>query len=705
MKQTTLSQTAVYLPSRSVVSVILISLVLLLFVPGSSRAYFQEQVDSLSLKSHLELRDQLKYDLEYQILLARLRSNSDDRDALNKLGLKLIEYDHLDSAETVFKSLLEYDDSQAAGHNGLGLVYLNRGSSRFILYEELKVLVRQDNYAKAIREFETALEIDPGFYEAQFHISEAYFAKEGEDNTRIAEEVLTELIELDPDYPDIHYLLGRVYYESEEYARAELHLMQQLDITPDHSPAKIYLGLTYYRTDRDEEATEMYIQGLDELEDTEIIEEIYTDFRWIPTDEEKDAISDMPLRERGRYIADYWRRNDANLITKANERFIEHLLRVDRAKDFYDENNYRGYDDRGEFYIKYGEPDDKYLSDEERHGIRFNVESWFYTSIDRNLAFKFTEKSGAGYRFEPLELPQGFYVDPMLIDIAIANAPQQNFEIKFEEIPLDFPWSYAQFRGPGGSTAFEVYLGVPYDELEFEERGNEFAADIETSVVVLDSSGIRHDEVNRSRSITTQEVDDDKFALSLESFELTAGEYLFGVQAKQESANRLGIYQTAIPVRDFSADSLTVSDIRIDTETGDPSFAAITSREDLNMKPYPFPFVNKLLPLSMYFEIYNLSEDSNGNTAYTLEYTVLRDRTVQGNPVSFIRKIGRRLLFMSDGSISFTQERTGRDRDAVEFINIDAGNLPNAKMVITVTVTDKNSGQSAVSTRKIEFIK
>jgi GWxTD domain-containing protein len=130
-------------------------------------------------------------------------------------------------------------------------------------------------------------------------------------------------------------------------------------------------------------------------------------------------------------MARYWRRLDPTPGTLLNERVQEHVRRVYFARQhFLSEHGEYGFDERGNIYVRYGEPDERHLGAGlgyqggragEFQTVIGNLgyienESWIYFSIDRNLYFDFVERNGY-YLAHSLEdaLPAGGKSDLALI--------------------------------------------------------------------------------------------------------------------------------------------------------------------------------------------------------------------------------------------------------------------------------------------------
>ncbi|MFC1557410.1 hypothetical protein ACFL5L_05445, partial [candidate division KSB1 bacterium] len=287
---------------------------------------------------------------------------------------------------------------------------------------------------------------------------------------------------------------------------------------------------------------------------------------------------------------------------------------------------------------------------------------------------------------------------------ALARTPPQRFILEFEEKPIEFPCSFAQFRGINGRTDLELYLGLPHDQLTFTAGVNGYAADVKTELVVIDSMFDRIKSTTRDLRIREDAINPDKHTLSMETVSIDPGEYVVGIQAKQEEADRLGIYQPEVNVRDLSGPDLILSDIRICSDTESDIQPEITARDQLELKPYPFYFVKKSLPLTLYFEIYNLTPDAASASSYNRSITIEPADSDVPPLERMLVDLSRIITGQKSGSIAITDERISGKSSVYEMIVVDISQLIEQNSTITVTVEDNISGKSAVTVREIKII-
>ncbi len=113
-------------------------------------------------------------------------------------------------------------------------------------------------------------------------------------------------------------------------------------------------------------------------------------------------ITDHLVAGYGRVVEKWWRRSDNLPATEANERLEEHLRRVIFAhNNFPNARDLRGFDDRGEIYIRLGDPYKKTAIKLLAPNLQVNAhnfilpdnEFWVYSHVDDEAQFLFIQKT------------------------------------------------------------------------------------------------------------------------------------------------------------------------------------------------------------------------------------------------------------------------------------------------------------------------
>ena len=157
----------------------------------------------------------------------------------------------------------------------------------------------------------------------------------------------------------------------------------------------------------------------------------------------------------GARLAQWWRRQDTLPATENNERLEEHLTRVAVAmKRYPSEDDARGFDDRGEIYIRLGAPSNSTSVDNKKPALLMlpttsripENEFWVYEHLGYDAHYLFLRKTPKS----PFEL--GFPTD--LIPHQLRNGPRNapTFLVVMEEVF-------------GQLALYHTAFGTHYDEV------------------------------------------------------------------------------------------------------------------------------------------------------------------------------------------------------------------------------------------------
>lgn len=129
------------------------------------------------------------------------------------------------------------------------------------------------------------------------------------------------------------------------------------------------------------------------------VEDIVSLLRYFPAVDSLRGILRLPPAERGAAWRKFWRESDASPSTPENEAIDEYLIRVRIANErFRDEGTAGWLTDRGEVYIRLGEPDA--IVDSRPDQTRGRVIVWNYQ--EHRLQLYFVDDAGFGnFRLSP----------------------------------------------------------------------------------------------------------------------------------------------------------------------------------------------------------------------------------------------------------------------------------------------------------------
>ncbi|MBN1350081.1 GWxTD domain-containing protein [candidate division KSB1 bacterium] len=718
----------------------------ILFLGVLSASYSQQEIpDSLNTGLIQEDTTLIEFSPIDSSILRQIRISPKSFIFYAQQGQSYFQRGELDSSEFYYKIAVGLCDTVPDIYFMLGKIELQRGESRIIPLEKLRALLKRDHKSRAIKFFKQALKLNPDFLDARYHLGCTYLAKAGKKNLEKAETEFQTLINQLPDYKDTLYQLARVYQEMQDFDRA-IDIYRRLSISRrDEARALIRLSEIFLELGINDAACRTYFRGIAKLTDEDMLQAMYLDIELLLTNEEREFYQALSLQKKGFFFKKFWKSRDPTPGTVINERLIEHFQRVKFARENFRYTAPPFYDDRGKIYIKYGPPTDRFVSALTRVQAKEN-ESWSYVKINDKLVFDFVADGGVfrlvqdlrqaalpgmGYNGE-IYLAQQLYSErahvnnvyailSTSLDEAKLNSFQMNqievmgkippevYQYDYKAKPLPIVYNSAQFKGQNDSTEIDFYFSLPASLLSYSEKKNEITASyLEYTFFINDS--LYNDILTQKQAVNLvkaplPEGENGNFILE-QNFVLYEGDYHLSLQLESHESNRMGLFRIDLPVRRFDNDRLAVSDLKLaDNISPGTTNSGRNWRQSLKMTPHPFKSVLRDKPIYLYYEVYNLKLDANGQTTYRIEY---RAKTLK-ETTSFFGKTFQSFasLFGSKQTKELTSiyERTSNERNINEYLAFDFSNLPLGETRIEVVITDLQSNETASAETLLNLIK
>lgn len=212
-----------------------------------------------------------------------------------------------------------------------------------------------------------------------------------------------------------------------------------------------------------EAATKLYYKILESGLSDSVADRLFGDIKDILAVEE--IVSYKEAADKGVWLLRFWRRVDPTPATVANERLVEHYQRLAYARKYFASPQPRGYDDRGAIYVRYGPPDDKYISG--MGETTWDNESWIYHRFG-DVSFDFISYGGLYWLTDDLRKAIAAPATTGLgriLQLANLFLERQDLGIRYQIVA---PTLLAIAQGFGcGRTPDEVIL---YDYIEKNEQ-------------------------------------------------------------------------------------------------------------------------------------------------------------------------------------------------------------------------------------------
>ena len=472
---------------------------------------------------------------------------------------------------------------------------------------------------------------------------------------------------------------------------------------------------------------EEYIKDLSEEEQA-----LYRDLAQVAFPDDLEIYRDADTEKRAELIDRFWRRLDPSPLTKANERLIEHYRRVAYARQYYGQGQFP-WDDRGEVYVRFGKPDhtsksgdiqnemDREIQDARQNYVNrrrialrirpgqpiFPVpamswwEYWVYADLEGGTEFDFVRR-GKGNRYEFAPMPEGLslslttdllaYQSEVVLRQVAAHQPSV-YDADIAELPVDFYYFPAGFRGEDGATRLEIYYGLPAGEMA------RLPIDEKTDQVMLDRGLAMFDslwtEVYRLQDQLTfqapsdQQVLDGAFIPGVLAFEIEAGLHYLSFQIRDVVSGKSQVYQQALAVSDFSQrDDLLMSDIALAFFVGPSEEQGPFQKRGLKIIPMASKAFRPDQNAFVYFEVYNLKRDEFGRTRYRVDYS-FRAQEKGLAPIRALRGLGRMLRLQEKRrEVVISYEQSGDTPEDMAYVELDLKDAEPGGQEVRVKVTD-----------------
>lgn len=303
--------------------------------------------------------------------------------AMCALGYLRLEQDEVKEAEALFLKAIKKQRKFVEARNGRALAALKMPGQK----------------SRALRLFRETCAMDKAYPAAHYNLGMCHLAMVGMDRVDL-DYYFGNVVELFPDHYDAYFKLG-VFYESlHYYDKAMKAYSRQIAVNPGHpiTPARLaYVamrlksaGKKTYSLDELEEMTqtkpkeylpllaEMHVEQGDFVQAQAAFErffqfldpterEYYQDLSLVASAEVLSKIQGAFGRSLTQLREVFWLEQDPTPTTQVNERRVEHYRRVHFARSNFveglEEWHGRGWDRRGDVYIRLGHPDHQSWSD------------------------------------------------------------------------------------------------------------------------------------------------------------------------------------------------------------------------------------------------------------------------------------------------------------------------------------------------------
>ncbi len=254
---------------------------------------------------------------------------------------------------------------------------------------------------------------------------------------------------------------------------------------------------------------------------------------------------------------------------------------------------------------------------------------------------------------------------------------------------IKFTHDLAQFRGPQGATRLEISLLSPFNKNLLKNFSRDSG-----DTLGLGYAGLLRDQLfetiaedRMQHEFPVKFAAEAKLANAAGKLTMTAlpQKSELTLQIKDLRHDKVGFARHEIEIRNFNGTALMISDIQLLTEVtaqNQKQLLPVSTKQNMQVSPYPFEEIRKSNSLLCYFEIYNLKA-SGITDNYEVVYKVVSGKG--GN---------------KDAAVSVSATRAVSDDTAQELIGIDLRKVPKGRHRLEIIVTAMNDRRIAAHIEK-----
>ena len=509
-----------------------------------------------------------------------------------------------------------------------------------------------------------------------------------------AEEYLGRAVQVAPTEAEAYQLLMKLYALDEAYHEMLAVLDGMQRHRPDDPFTWLYLGLAHHNLSQAPEAARSFEQALARMDPA--LRAVFADLSFVLNKEQAKAYTQDPEG----YRQTFWAPRDARLLTPENERLNEHFARLTYVELFFG-NPWRGrhgwQTERGQTFLRYGKPRNfpyamlRYSPFADVPGFPFPIylSTWDYGAfalqfedIFRNAEYIYHDRSEITARVMRRDLPE-------------------RYEHQEPGRRTAFPYLASAFKNPNGQADLYVPYGIPL--ASYDLAFPQVDLTLRTGAFLVEPTGEITSHRRTEFGLPTAQIASVKgndLWIGLHTMTAAPGPYNLSVEFETENREALGYQRDALDVPDFSSDGLMLSDVLLAYGIEEVDGAAEpgrVARGGLSIRPAPWGVFATDQPLYFYFEIYHLTRNDDGATAYEVEAALTPWDDAGG-----LRKMLRGVFGQKKKEgVSLSFATTGATQDDGQYLILDTQDQPPGRYVLSLRVRDTVTGQWVEANREV----
>lgn len=605
-------------------------------------------------------------------------------------------------AINIYERILEIDNNNAEALYNLGRLNVEE----FIEYQNAAVKI---GINKAINPIKRALkyrgrsslrdDTQNDFENSKGNFPEAKLIRIAYTYYSKARNSLEKSIEHNSRLAESYTELSKLYITAGEFEKA-IELLSPLTISDRlNKDAHLSLGLAYHRINDDSKASVEFQNAISLMNKQEKNDFTINSVKLLLFSRLGDNVYGMTEAQLLPYISDYWGTNDPLILTPYNERLLEHYSRVTYADFFLGSRRLKieGWNtDRGEVLLRYGFPKEtmRYITETEMDVItdKPRTEVWDYG----NMAFSFVDADrNRSYRFaQPWNSMLSMDTQEDIINLR--QTKPEEYIPSFKGAIFDLSYKTYQFAS-SNSGKTDVYLSYNIDYSDTSTTMEKFSEGYDVGLFLFDNGFNK--KFDYKKTYTSVDQARNNLVNSLEMTLLPqSGNLAFEMLRKKDKG--VSSYHGKFNVRGFSNSDLGISDVVLASsiETDQKLNGAI-ERNNISILPNPTKAFGKKDKLYLYYEIYNLTKNTNSTTDFEQKITI-QEKEEGGVVNSLLSIVG---LDKEGKKVALTSKYQTREKDPQMYLQLDMSKYEPGEYIITVSIKDNAAGKEVNSQTEINW--
>ena len=510
-----------------------------------------------------------------------------------------------------------------------------------------------------------------------------------------------------------------ILYENAGKAEKAVPLLERLvRLNPANEKAHLYLGLMYYKTSNLQGAYNEYKKALTLMKPEERRDFTYNSVKELIKPLLGDKIKDFSEANIENLIDIYWKARDPLYLTDYNERLLEHYSRVAYANLHFGVNRIglKGWkSNRGEVWLRFGEPINRIrmrpqINAGGRADIKLKTDVWYYN----DMVFGFTDNFFNGkYTFsEPSpgnRLHSQYGYDSHSYFDYVKKIRNEFYIPKYEGPKFSVPYNIVQFKNEDQNTT-DLYVSYGLKSIDSLYNGNKFYYSHNIGLFFFDqflrTISEKRTPIKYLPISDKIEIDDtSKYVINSLLMRVRSDSGSFAFEIMRDADKGVSSNHFPFTARHFSEIKLNMSDILLANEVtdADSNKQYPITRGSVNILPNPLSTFSNKDKIFIYYEIYNLTPDSN--EVYNVEQKLTIRKKDDRSGISKVLNSFLNIFSLGkdERQVTLTTHYKFKEKNPPVYFQLDMNKYEPSEYLLILAIKDINSGKVIKSEKTLTW--